>query len=143
MRMSVRLVVLVAIVAVPSIVVVPSMVEARQQQKRPSAEVQAYLEYRKEVARAKQLEDLYYYLDRQTGEFYRSLSGPERAKILQQLKAQVDLFPQVQVVKEDRMATSVMLTIEATSADNATKAAVTVEILREGASLKVGPSTWK
>jgi hypothetical protein len=137
-RTYTRLVATLTLVAMPSIV----GVEARQQSKRPSPEAQAYMEYRKEVAKAKRLEDLYYYLDRQTGEFYKSLGTAERTKVFQQLKAQVDLFPDIQILKEDRQAQSVMLTIEALGKDN-TKAMVTVEVIREGTALKIGQSTWK
>jgi hypothetical protein len=132
----------VMVAAVLALVALPSIGVDAQQQRKASAEEQAFLAYRKEVLRSKRLEDLYFYLDRQTGEFYRSLGTADRAKVYQQLRAQVELFPDVQLIKEDRTATGVTLTFEAMGKDN-TKATVMVEILREGSSLKVGPSSWK
>jgi len=145
MRISsfVKVVAVLALVAVPSLGAVPSfVVEARQQAKKPSAEFQAYLDFRKEVAKAKRLEDVYFNFDKQTGEYYKSLSPAERAKILEGLKKQVDLFPEINVVKEERHASGATLTLTALSGDKATKATVLVEMLREGAMLKVGPSQW-
>jgi hypothetical protein len=135
----VKLMAVLTLVALASIVHIEAQ---QQQQKRPSAEVQAYLEYRKAVLKAKRLEDIYYNLDRLTVEYYKGLSAPERTKIFQGLKAQVELFPEIQVVKEERTPQGVMLVLDAIGADK-TKATVNVEILREGPALKVGPSAWK
>jgi len=131
------------LVAVLAIVAVPSIVLVKAQDKKPSAEVKAYLDYRKEVQKAKRIEDIYFYLDRQTTEYYKALGQAERTKIFQQLKSQVELFPEAQAVKEEHTAAGATVVFEALSGDKTQKATVTVELLREGAALKVGPATWK
>jgi hypothetical protein len=111
-------------------------------QAKLSAEATAYMQYRKEVPKAKRLEDLYFHFDQKSVEYYRSLNAAERTKIFQQLKAQVDLFPELTVTKEDRGLGVATVVFNAKSADNK-EAVLTVEIIREGAALKVGQANWK
>jgi hypothetical protein len=127
----------VAMLAVPSLVGAEAPVPGR-----PSAEVNAYLEYRKEGPKAKRLEDLYSYFDSKSVEFYRSLGANDRTTIFGQLKAQVELFPELTVVQEERDTSAVRVLFSAKAVDNK-EAVVMVEILREGPMLKVGQATWK
>lgn len=128
---------------VVSLCVVPALVMAGEQQKpKQSAEVKAYMDYRKEVPKAKRLEDLYFHFDAKSIEYYRSMNTAERATILQQLKAQVTTFPELVLVNEAREIGVAHVTFNAKSTDNK-EAQVTVEIIREGAALKIGQASWK
>jgi len=134
---SVQLAAAIAMFAMPSLIEAGALPQAK-----PSAEVNAYMAYRKEVPKAKRLEDLYFHFDQKTVDFYRSLNAADRGTIFQQLKSQVDLFPQLTVVKEERALGVATVLFSAKSADNK-EAIVAVEIIREGAALKVGQATWK
>ena len=123
--------------------VMSSVIEAGElPQAKLSAEANAYMQYRKEVPKAKRLEDLYFHFDAKSIEYYRAMSAAERTKILEQLKAQVELFPQFTVLKEERGLGTVTVLFSAKSADNK-EAVVAVEVIREGAALKIGQATWK
>jgi hypothetical protein len=143
-----RLATCVQFVAALTLAAMPSVTEtvvaARAEQAAPklSNEAKAYMDYRKEVPKAKRLEDLYFYFDAKSIEYYKQLPAPERMKIYQQLKTQVELFPTFTVVTEERGPAATIVMFNAKSADNK-EAVVAVEIIREGAALKVGQATWK
>jgi type II secretory pathway component PulL len=131
------LLLMIAACVMPSVAGAETLLQAKL-----SPEANAYMQYRKEVPKAKRLEDLYFHFDQKSVEYYRSLNAAERTKIFQQLKAQVDLFPQLTVTKEDRGLGVATVVFNAKSADNK-EAVLTVEIVREGAALKVGQANWK
>jgi len=133
----------VLLMAVVAVSCASSLLEAGAlPQAKLSPEANAYMQYRKEVPKAKRLEDLYFHFDAKSIEYYRALSAAERTKIFQQLKAQVELFPTLTVTKEDRGIGPVTVVFSAKSADNK-EAVLSVEIVREGAALKVGQADWK
>ena len=134
----------VQFVAVLAVLAVPSFtgyVEARQQPKL-SSEAKAYMDYRKEVPKAKRLEDLYFYFDAKSVEYYKQLNAAERAKIYMQLKSQVEMFPTFTVTNEERGLGPTIVTFSAKSTDNK-EAIVAVEVIREGAALRIGQASWK
>ena len=138
----VKFVVALTLAAMPSVTETVLAERAAQAAPKLSNEAKAYMDYRKEVPKAKRLEDLYYYFDAKSVEYYKQLPPPERTKIFQQLKTQVEMFPTFAVTNEERSPGATIVTFSAKSADDK-EAIVAVEIIREGASLKVGQASWK
>jgi hypothetical protein len=145
MERVMRLMKRLQVLAVLGLCMAPQVMAAREAMvvaQKQSASVAAYMRYRKDVPKAKKLEDLYLDFDSKSVEFYKAMSAAERAKVLQQLKTQVEMFPNLTVVKEEPSVDTTNVTFTAKSADNK-EATVIVEIIRQGAELRVGQATWK
>jgi hypothetical protein len=103
---------------------------------------QFYMTYREAVEKAKTMADVMPFLSAETRGMVEKTPVGERDKLFELFKMLSGMHSDVKVVREQRTASGVTLTLEATDLDKA-KATGTVDIVREGDAWKIGKESWK